>query len=1770
MSSLASQLASIQQTGQDAALDRKKRSKLHSVSFLYDAHYAATQDYESIYAESLDALAKLETLDPRFTKFRESIFSDTSVSIDRRTQSQEQNKNLDKTIDAFLSLLGPYWDLAISVKAAEWPLRRFAMNIYNAEQLLLVSLPYYDRPLFERVLYVIPKLPKIFQWLYPFKKASKVPSIQAITRGFTDVDMFNLYSKFISTGLSHHTEYRKQLVFYVGVTISALALVSSSGSSRLPDFIALVLESSSSLLVSDNHEAKVSAYSILAVLTTAVPLSRDVILASIDTILVSASSTGDDLDGSAFRCILKLYQNIQSGGNEPLPKTTLSKLPDNMLDIDSQYLTDIKEASHSSTFLSAYIRGLISTGSAPTEASLENIDEIKFSRRQLALIEADAVSAVRDSANADKTRYVPALKFVIEHDSNVFNDILAKMDIKIGDLEMDVQTTLVETDPQADEPSEEAELFKDAQEQELDEDLAKVYKANKQNVVSYLVSNEQVDAAFDKLQNLFLTSVQNHTESQLLGSTMSNDGSRLSFLLRLASKALIPAKARLSALASVTSIVDDLDPKKDNVSLIIPIITTMLTDNDPVLRQVVVSILESIHNLAGKTVLLNHVIYGPDGDKIAVLSPKDSVEFTSRLLEDRQMLTLDSTAFLKLFASIVNIKKLGPVVLAFYASHAEEINIPSLKGELFTISAAGCRAMKKSATPSEVFSDFLAGYLQNRVQWSARSVATSSDFVQFEKAVLDLISDRESNDSAIVFLESALSSPYESLCNASEDRLVQIFPTLKFEHKVAIVNTILDNGLKDDSSVLYDPEDVLNSLQLENDLFVELFKSLVLDGTHPQSANVPKRRRRSSTAARQAMKTQGVSNLAALHLRRVTVLLDSLFGFSSNAIFKASLSLLQLLFSVLDDLETLGKDGKLPVLYSQEQLALCMTNVINSLKAQNVTITDSTAIRADVIVSSIRSSDSPQVQNKLLLVISALASLSPELVLHSVMPIFTFMGAHTIRQDDEFSTHVVEETILCVVPALASTARSGIAEEVDFLLASFVSAFPHIPRHRRVRLFTTLARTLGSKLSIHLILFLCGQQYSDAYAKHKMANCSALIDFSSTFLQNFTATEQLQAAHDYLDLWKQIPDDVVKKNSKTYRDLTSRVIFGPSIVAMNKSELYNLRKGLVSYLRHSLVDSKATSGIPRLRLKVGADLLQQDDTTAYLKVFSSLIGSVLSLIDQYSNTLENEEILTKLYKLLGDLLSLLPIDSFSTSISSILTSSSASIQTKKQVTTLCAAKFELENIDNPAAVEGVGSLVPIILDNITSGKDTELSQASFDTLGSLFQRFGSSLESSLLLNAMSVAVDKTGLLKKSSPEVIVSSINCITSVVTVVGVKCIGLFPKLMGPLPGVFEDAGKSDDPETTALVQTSVLVLIATLVRKIPNFVTPNTKQFLQLTLRATTVATPIRNSVLNDIAGSVEPKVVLEALCGVWSEVATMDSTTVGLFLSALEVTVERLDKRSAVTEASVFNKFFIEALEFNGEFDTNTLSRIESTISKCGIQYVMKLNNKTYRPLFASIVRWAFDGEGASKDSTLSQTDRQISFFKFFNKLQESLQAIVTSYYSYLMESTLDLLNQYASGKLATGPLRRLIYISLASSFRYNQSEYWQANNRFDPISKSLCDQLVNEEQLGKPLVKAITALVQSTTSEGHNKKVCELLMSHMRSDCKPREKFWTVRTLKSIYKKVGESWLPLLPQLVPLIAELLEDDDEEVEMETRTGLAKVIERVMGEPLDKWLE
>lgn len=1778
MTSLADQLAGIAQESKAVALDRKRRTKIHSVSFLHDPKFAATQDYESIFYDALDALQRLESLDRRFARFENSIFSETSIQIDRQVQSKEENDNLNKTIDAFLSLLSPYWNLAIAVRAVEWPLRRFQLNIYNSEHLLLSTLSYFDQPIFPHVLHVTTDLPKMFSWLVNFKKSGNNPSKNTIVKAFTDVDFFNLYSKFLQDEVRHQNQYRKLLVFYVSITISALATLSSTGSDKLRSFVPYALECVSLLLASSNEECKISAYTILVVISAAVPLSREIVLASVETVLISAS-TSITAKESSFACAIKLLQSIQDNGLEPLPKKIVALLPENLLSEPSNpYLNILSTTENSGKFVCTYLRSLIVNGASIDSELLKNIDNanIEFTNQQFTLISVEVLNSIMNQSSQSSS--IDLLKFLIKKNESLFFNILSAREIVLADLEMIVQCTLVDQNTE-DKFENDDELIdiKNIDNPDVDENIIDLYKKNQTTVASFLSNDSDVEKVYEFYENLFLKSILDNSTTTFLELCLVNSSCVISFLLRVATSHC-PLKARIQAIIKLVEVINKLDSGVF-IGPILPVVITLLIDKVVQIRRRACDLISSLNKKlkkesSPKTILLADVLYGKNSSEVAVISPKDAKLLLEKLEDNIPNFIVDNSALFSCLESLLTNKKLGKLYLAFFTTHALYVDIPLIKMNLINISVKSASKVKGAAAPSSLFQDILSSYVDMRADWIQKCSQTNCDSIAFESTIVSLVSFKEKNSVAITFLESALASPFEQLSDLAKNRIVEIFPSLKFDFQIKIVNYILEEYLAD-SFVTYDPVDVLESIKMTNEIFTELLKNSALNTTTPQAqSNPPKRRRRSSQSTRQALKDDEVSNMATSHLKKVTMLLEVLDFFSKQYEFEPSFELLKLIFVVLDDLETLGKDGKLPILYAQETIASCLKNIIEKLKEMNTPIKDASSIRADVVVSAIRASDSPQVQNKLLLVIAALASLSPELVLHSVMPIFTFMGAHTIRQDDEFSGHVVEQTIICVVPALANAAQYGKIDEIEFLLASFVSAFLHVPRHRRVRLFTTLARTLGGDLSIHLILFLCGQQYVNAYMKHRMGDCSALVDFATVFLQAFSAKEELDATRRFLDLWKCIPSEPVEKDSVTFKELSSKVIFGPSIVSMSKSELYHWRKGLVSFIRHALTDSQGTNGIPKLRLKIASQILEDRNTAELLSSFSETIRYLLDVIDILGRNHEDDIIMNKFYKLLGDVLNLLPIQYYSKSVNEILLSPSMSLQTTKSLVMLTASKFNLEHTENPYAHEGITLLLPTLLEKISSQADVELSQACLDTMATIFHRFGSHIESSSLIKVLGVISGKCGLINGDSPELTISSINCITSIVVVVGVKMIGLFPKIVPPIFKIF-DKHVGIKQESSKLIQISIIVFFSTLIKKIPNFLTPNIKDILKILFEAQSVSDSIRSNVLDVVVEYIDSKILLSSMCSLWAFVSHLNVTSVGLFIGTLEHSVEKMNKSTAITESTMFFKFLTNALEYRAisNLDANTIGRVESMIHNCCIVYVMKLNDKSFRPLLAMIVRWAFDGEGTV--SEIGEVERLESFYKLFNKLQENLKSIVTNYYNYILDSTVTLLERFAKGDLISTPLRRLIFISLTGSFKYDQIEYWQVTSRFEAISEALTSQLSNvEDSIGKHLIKSLCALARDTSSsDDHSKRLNELIISHMRviGEVEPsaREKYWSIRALTTIYKRVGEAWLSLLPQLVPIVAELLEDDDDDVQAAVREGLAKIMEELMGESLEHLL-
>jgi hypothetical protein len=66
---------------------------------------------------------------------------------------------------------------------------------------------------------------------------------------------------------------------------------------------------------------------------------------------------------------------------------------------------------------------------------------------------------------------------------------------------------------------------------------------------------------------------------------------------------------------------------------------------------------------------------------------------------------------------------------------------------------------------------------------------------------------------------------------------------------------------------------------------------------------------------------------------------------------------------------------------------------------------------------------------------------------------------------------------------------------------------------------------------------------------------------------------------------------------------------------------------------------------------------------------------------------------------------------------------------------------------------------------------------------------------------------------------------------------------------------------------------------------------------------------------------------------------------------------------------------------------------------------------------------------------------------------------------------------------------------------------------------------------------------------------------------PHVQLGSLSALSALVEKLGEDYLALLPEAIPFLAELLEDDVNEVEVAAQTTIANM-ENMLGEPLQKY--
>lgn len=130
-------------------------------------------------------------------------------------------------------------------------------------------------------------------------------------------------------------------------------------------------------------------------------------------------------------------------------------------------------------------------------------------------------------------------------------------------------------------------------------------------------------------------------------------------------------------------------------------------------------------------------------------------------------------------------------------------------------------------------------------------------------------------------------------------------------------------------------------------------------------------------------------------------------------------------------------------------------------------------------------------------------------------------------------------------------------------------------------------------------------------------------------------------------------------------------------------------------------------------------------------------------------------------------------------------------------------------------------------------------------------------------------------------------------------------------------------------------------------------------------------------------------------------------------------------------------------------------------------------------------------------------------------------------------------------------------------------FWQSSAHFAPVVDSLLFQFKHASQISmkSEIIPAITALAASVDSASHYRELNNAILPYMRSDI-ASIRLAAIQCERSLTNRLGEEWLVLLPEMLPFISELQEDDNEFVEAELQSWIVN-IENTLGEKLNSML-
>jgi U3 small nucleolar RNA-associated protein 10 len=1747
---LQQQLAAISAKSTDQ-LNLKAQKQRHAKSLLFEPREAASQSFDTLFQICGEGFDDLCALDGRYRSFATNLFAPSSVEVERETLNKKENDDLNKIVDQFLGLICGRLLLRPALKCVEWLIRRWKALEHNVESLLLAFLPYHGHDVFPTLMSILPaQLPPTFGFLRPYVAALQSPPRHAVVAAAVSNPVFTTQlSGFVLNSAKRRHHSSALIGFWASVTAQAVnGMLDAAQSGRpavrtqkIEDVLLRVLPVlQDALSVKDVAELYMASCMIMTILATKAHLDDRVLDAMMEA--VSGAWMNETLeDGLLCLSVLAEEKNLLEQpaavtksimGNEQAV-ATLNRLGERhrtgkLILGTILAITKSKQQIEDPTLL----------WTLSENAALDHHHYEVLSRELLAGLNDNSSTQLSKNKQRALLQHLSATPAISQYVQLAAKQ--AGKDIK------QLGLNLVEPpQPEAmviDEPtpveSDETPAVDFAQ---ITRDLPKLSGGNEAvSFVAPTLANDKVQAFVDAFQSAAQDQAIFDQLLQLPALHQKEASARPEFITALAatwttSKSAVTRTKVLTVATETVSRSKTLD-----FQVLTPYVLAALGDVNQTVRQSAARLVLAIcsnFTSGAKTVWCKDSIYGKQSANVHHLTSADAgklfSDIISPVLED---CILDPTFLARNVAEQLNESDIKSAtrssICSSIASHAVVTGNSEVKLGLLTLVArfgkVASQARKESIVP----------YAKDQIKKSVDGPV--------EQALARCLSHRTTDE--IDTLQEIAQHGKNGFASMAFKRLRELFSNIKPQSQFTVADFLVEQGVvpdndnnDDDNSRSAAAQEAIREAPLSGDVLAHLLDNLPTPATL-QDQERPSKRRRTSKSNTDEPKNVDRAQLD-IALRKLTLTLELVEGVTNSKHAEPMPQILKGLFHLLSEVHRWRLLADSDLVYVQSLLLGDLLSTVNGLEVSSAKL-DRSVLRTDLIVEALRSTNSPQVHNTALLLISRLATLAPETVLHSVMPLFTFMSTNTLRQADQYASHVVNMTVESIVPPLAASLKKGgrdLIQGASELLLSFTAAWEHMPLHRRLATFKHLVQTLGEGEALYAVVAMLVERYRQD---------NTLPAFVKELCNACKVDTQLLAVRQYLNL--------LQEACKPRRPVADAILgFGDKNPEQVKESIVVLFDGLPIILAN-----------PGLRKRIATEMQKSDEAAEEVR---KVYGDILERIVSFSSIrpgkggvdVQDPRIAAANERALEALLGLMPTEEFIEASAGLMQTGSEAVRTR--VFTSLTERVGSAKQSNMALRSVFIDALPNCTAFLVASQPISVRRAAIECVDGIAEKYGK-LDRAACADAAEVVAGEAAL-GTAEGGLRVTSLLCLSSMVESLAEDMLGLTPVVLNKALGFLEGSDAKEVSEMRDAVFTFLNALLDTL---------PFTLSATYLDRAIVAAAKSVQTDgervwAVQQFSTLAAKKIAFPelttSLSRVWETVAQTGAEAVLLCVEMLQQGIKTHTKAMVTRHAATLFPTMLKAFDLRRVLSEDEGNDAFSLVGETAMDMTLKLNDTTFRPFFLRLVSWA--AEELPKSDNVGRTLRGVALYDFAHRLFGQLGGLVTSYSGVVLENVVAVLEAADSASQEGRELLAHALRAMQSSFSHDQDDFWSAPQHFDAIRTPLVNLLASSTALSaNSIIPAITSFADAVSASQDNLKTLNSSIMALLKHEDDSVRLAAVQCERAVTQHLAFDWLNLLPEMLPVISELLEDDNEEVERECLAWVRE-IEGVTGESLEGML-